>query len=806
MKLCLYNFSNYANRILDVRNKLEDYQDYFIKSTPNGVNFNPNDGVNTSIVLNIADDEIPNYIICVPDGTLDIDSRWYVIDANRTTGNQYRINLLRDVLADYYEEVYKSTAFIQKGMLPMSSPFIYNSEGMSFNQIKKEEIPLYDGSQCPWVVAYLSTNKPTHDVNWLPNKVSADIVVDSLGGWDYTEENEYNLYQDGTGAYHAWTFNDYTPGIISDNTLTELSWNNNGPQKTIGGTSGYGIHEEGVASHNTSLSLYGVDTTKPQSTPYQIATKALNSLIYNTTSSTDNKIKSWYSSNITGNGLLANVGKTIKETSTGKIYKINVSYGNIETIYNDIATGSSPYNEMQGIVDKVSQISGTGNNDSYTVTYKVQKVRPVFSELAQNDAVTIPFSNNGRSLDDAPYYMVAMPVGCNIIVDNSRISSEPDVVYGLAQQMGRVLGSELYDIQLLPYCPVPNVITQLQNELNVKDLTAGFDYVKITNEAGQVKSVLFYCTQSSFTNTVELTADQEATMINILKKYDYKVQNECDKWRLCSPGYTNTYDFSMAKNGGFKGFNIQCTYKPFNPLIAINPVYGGLYGQTFNKEQRGLILSGDFSMPRVTDAWIQYQLNNKNYEDIFNRQMVNMDVQQGIQRQEAIWGMIAGTAQGGVSGGVTGGMVGGPAGAAVGATVGAGASLAAGIADISNMKRLQAEQKSYATDMYNYNLGNIKATPNTLTKTSAFTILNKLVPFLEYYTCTDDEKQAFINKLSYNGMSIGVIGTVGTYIDNTYNNHKYIQGTIIQIDLPNEETHMANTINDELMKGVRIRV
>ena len=55
-------------------------------------------------------------------------------------------------------------------------------------------------------------------------------------------------------------------------------------------------------------------------------------------------------------------------------------------------------------------------------------------------------------------------------------------------------------------------------------------------------------------------------------------------------------------------------------------------------------------------------------------------------------------------------------------------------------------------------------------------------------------------------MSIGVIGQVGTYINNTYNNHKYIQGTIIHIDLPNEETHMANTINDELMKGVRIRV
>ena len=51
MTLYLYNFNNYANRILDVRNKLADYDDYFIKATPSGVNFNPNDGVNTSIVF-----------------------------------------------------------------------------------------------------------------------------------------------------------------------------------------------------------------------------------------------------------------------------------------------------------------------------------------------------------------------------------------------------------------------------------------------------------------------------------------------------------------------------------------------------------------------------------------------------------------------------------------------------------------------------------------------------------------------------------------------------------------------------------
>ena len=789
MTLYLYSFNNYANRLLDVRNTLADYSNYFIKATSSGVNFNPNDGVNTSIVLNIADDEIPNYIICVPDGTTNIHSRWYVMDANRTTGNQYRVNLLRDVLADYYNEIYHSTAFIQKGMLPMSSPFIYNSEGMSLNQIKKEEILLYDESQCPWVVAYLSTNKPTNEVKWISNEVTADITVNNLNNWDYTADKEYNIYQTGKGAYHAWTKSNYR--------LDEWAWSNLGKQQCIENKNAYGhTYTTLTAQHSTSLTF---NPTLENIEPTII------SIMTNTSNSTDYKIKTWYSDNLTGSNLLDYEGKYIKETSTGKVYKIGISYGGLTSISEDVATGTNPYIELQGIIDKVPQIQGTGNNSSYTVTYEVQKVRPIFTEIIQKDTITIPFSNSGRALDDAPYYMVAMPVGCDFFVGNSRYRSEPDVVLGLAQQMGRALGSELYDIQLLPYCPVPNTIARL-NELNLKDFKINDDYVTITDGNNNVKSILFYCTHSSFTNTVKLTADQSYTIQRILKDYDVKVQNECDKWRLCSPGYTNTYDFSMAKNGGFNGFNIQCTYKPYNPLIAVNPVYGGLYGQTFNKEQRGLILSGDFSMPRVTDAWVQYQLNNKNYEDIFNRQMVNMDIQQGIQRQEAIAGMIAGSLQGGVSGAMAGNLIGGGIGTAVGAAVGTVASAGAGILDYKNMQKLQKEQKSYATDMYNYNLGNIKATPTTLTKAGAYTILNKLVPFLEYYTCTDDEKQAFINKLCYNGMSIGIIGTIGTYINNSYHGFKYIQGTIIDIDLPNEETHMANTINDELMKGIRIKV
>ena len=34
-----------------------------------------------------------------------------------------------------------------------------------------------------------------------------------------------------------------------------------------------------------------------------------------------------------------------------------------------------------------------------------------------------------------------------------------------------------------------------------------------------------------------------------------------------------------------------------------------------------LVPDGDFSLPMVTDAFVEYELNNKNYQQIFNRQI-----------------------------------------------------------------------------------------------------------------------------------------------------------------------------------------
>lgn len=281
-----------------------------------------------------------------------------------------------------------------------------------------------------------------------------------------------------------------------------------------------------------------------------------------------------------------------------------------------------------------------------------------------------------------------------------------------------------------------------------------------------------------------------------------KLSNCCDTYRLVSPNYQGQFEFSLAKNGDITYFNVDCNYKPFSPYIHVNPDFNNLYGRDFN-DARGLICSGDFSIGMYGDQFEQYQLQNKNYEAIFNRQIQNMDVKNSIANQQAKWGIAAGTVGGGISGAVAGGMSGGGIyGAIAGAAVGTGASLAGGIMDYKNMQKLQAEEKDYAKDMYNFNLQNIQALPYSITKTGSLTINNKFFPLIEYYTCTPDEKNVFIDKLKYNGMTIMKISTLDSFIE--AGNPSFIKGQLIRLENMSEDTHMARTIYEEILKGVYI--
>lgn len=311
--------------------------------------------------------------------------------------------------------------------------------------------------------------------------------------------------------------------------------------------------------------------------------------------------------------------------------------------------------------------------------------------------------------------------------------------------------------------------------------------------------------------TIEGTISVRAKWIMPDRPIDIKIKNECDMYRLSSPNFMSMYEFKKTKlRNGILSFNIDCTYKPFTPYIKLNPNYDdSLYAtQDFN-DSMGLILSGDFSIPMLSDAWINYELQNRNYQAVFNRQIQNLDVNMQIAKEQQQFQAVVGTLTGSIGAGAGGAMagfkMGGPygaiAGAAIGATTGLATGIAGGVMDAQWLARQQQEARSFAVDNFNYQLGNTQALNPTITKSTPLTYNNKVWPILEYYTCTNKEKELLEQKIKYDGMTIMAIDTLRAYASNDGK----LKGKLIRLEGLKDDSHVADAIYQEVDKGFYIK-
>jgi len=271
--------------------------------------------------------------------------------------------------------------------------------------------------------------------------------------------------------------------------------------------------------------------------------------------------------------------------------------------------------------------------------------------------------------------------------------------------------------------------------------------------------------------------------------FDKKVINQCDTYRLCSPNYASIFEFNLLKTGSITKFNVDCTYKPYSPYIHINPNWSKLYGEDYD-DTRGLICQGDFSLPIINDQWINYQIQNKNYLNSFNRQIDSIELQNKYAKQSDIINASVGAVQGAMSGAAIGGVAGAVGGGLL--------SAAAGAQDVYINEKLRNDALDLTKDQFNYSLDNIKSLPNTLARVGAFDYNNKLFPILEYYSCSEQEKEIFKNKMLYNGMTIMRVDKINSF---SIGNKNYVKGKLIRCETLDEATHEFNTIANELNKG-----
>lgn len=800
MNLYFLIYNNYYNRIVKKESTLNDYIDYVVGSPVLGVtNWNPRDGVSTEQVLNSWVYDTPDYLV-VTDDSGNIVSRWFVIESEYLRGQQYRVTLYRDVIVDNYEDILQAPCFIEKAT-PKSirDPAIYNNEDMTFNQIKQNETLLWDETQCPWIVGYIPRDS-------FKTNTTVSIEAQLTGSADITVENlsDYPFYQYANTVVSGqvtnptikilltyWLISGASDNFYYDNTISiDQNGNYLGKKSSqSGGINGYywfeSIRNPLYVPKNNFTDEYARQVVANMPT---LAGDFQDLSDYVVATLTQEQYKQ----------LLKDKNKIIYESSTGQYWRVTL-------------TGSSSPGSTTttigwdtGLGIKMRNAMVTSFGDGYKLLEPINKNLPVFSFTSETAYQTLTFEPVEVNLSvevpatryhasETPYDIFCMPYSNTLKIKKSGTTyinnTSASAAITIAQQIAAEVGSgNIYDVQLLPYCPVRYCIMD----------DGSFDigsaiYSNIMAGSSKV-SVLLWATSDNFSFTIPLVIPEEKTVL------DKKVKTETEFVRFVAPNYSNSFEFDPQMNEGVNYVNVLCHYKPFNPYIKLQPNFKGMYGSDFN-DARGLICQGDFSLAQVTSAWADYELQNKNYSNIFSREVQNLKVTNSVQREREIWGAATGSLSGAAGGAALGMMVGGPIGAAVGGGVGAIASAIGGWKDIQLNDKLRNEALDYKRDMFGYQLQNIQALPYGLAKTSAISPDNKFVPFIEYYACTEQEVQALEDKLTYNGYTIMRIGNIQNYLQSR---RTYIKGRIIRIENIADDYHMLKAVADEIYKGVFI--
>ena len=786
------NYKNYLNRFADKEATLADYlakdPSYFMQAN---VNFKLGDGVNTYQI--VATNNEYNYLLVVEGDS--ILSRWYIMDSDYITKNQSRLTLLRDVVVDSWAALKDAPVYVDKGWVNVQNPLIFNTEGVGFNQIKKAEILLKDEFPCAWLVAYVATQLEGQEFK--PIKGSAidsdtpyDIKVPKQG--DITAWEYYKYTTDAVGPGNELYSNTYNHkfhvyGVLADNAgVYKFTYNEN--------TVVDGIHV--VPQGTTCTGLY-------------VGDRQLRKLYEDTyRTSINSQVNGQVGTASTAyiNNINALDGKIIRYYDDG--YKYSRIYVKTKTEhYNETyVSAGALYNNMKTWVEG----AGGTNINNKTLSFETDVTRYYIElvDITQNISAKFTFDASKQKLADAPYYMVCMPYGDFTlhITEEGTICNLPQTKEFAMELMNNFVfngQSWIYDYQLLPYCPINGLsasVDEFGSDIYVDNYTPA-SIMKVMDGVG-LKSVVFLAKYSKFSVQINM-ANKPA--YNYLTKVETdpverKVKSECELVRLCSPNGSNSFDFNPQMNDGFDYIQVDCTYKPYSPYIHVAPDFAGLYGDNFG-DTRGLIVQGDFSLPTLTNQWKEYEINNKNYANVFNRETQSLEFQEQKRRTQAGWSIAAGTLTGAASGAGAGALIAYGGGAIAGAVLGGGASLGAGLADYHIAKELYAEQMSLRFDRFKYSLDNIKARPNGLAKTSAFTNNNKIFPFIEFYSATDTEKEALRQKIRYEGMKLGVVGTIETY-GHGPEPHTYFRGTLIRLENYNADYHFIQTLTNELMMGI----
>lgn len=813
-----YKFNNYYNRIIKRYDTIAGYGTPMTSQT--NCNFVHGDGVNTSFTLNKGTtiEDTPDY--CV---VLDYNnkiSRWFVTNSFKSRNGQDRLQLRRDLIADFYSDIINySPCLIRKGYVSQNNPLIFNDEGVQYNKIKQDEILIKDESNCSYIVGFISnTAYPSGaTVNGTVKEYNYDYSYTTLADFPYknyvqgagnnhTESATmlknlsldniyYSLKYNGRTSYNA-------PSRYRD---IEMIFNKNGIGKPSYYTSDFGsqaynlYYQYGTTWTDVMLKCAPIPSyTISETDLYNYLMQNYSSVLFNKV----NNIPSSYAKNLLGieestyNELSQFDGKKIKISNT--VYTCRITNGNTSrssvVTYN--AYNPSIVSNFNGILTYINDRKPTQsemsagwydlyyyeNNKTYygkdlKVMGELEDFYLELTEASSNISTSVDTPSNRTHLASQPYDMFMLINESNISykVGTTDYISNHEYNINIAEAICQNAGSGAYDIQIVPFNPMRGTILA-DGTLNFYN----YDVHEIKNASNVVIGHYVLCNSSDLKFTLEKN-ELKFNPTNYKKDFNLK------QYRLCSPNQETAFDFSPSMNGGINTWEISCNYRPFASYIKVQPTWGWLYGAaTYNSKTdfRGLVYNSSLCVTQLSDAYANYVSNNKNFQQLFDNQINTLTKTQNIQlsAMEETLGWRSYT----------------------GMPISSIARVIGGSKDIEMQRELNNVALGKMQSDFNYQMDNIKSMPHTIKKLTAINEDTRIFPYIEVYSCSPKEEESFDYKIQYTGMTVMTTGKINDYIQAGV--ETFVQADLIRLDISrSEETannQIAVEIASELEKGI----
>ena len=579
MQLLLLHYNNYFNRIIKKEDTVAKYMNadahYRVASN---INFNPGDGVNTSLVLGLGqngtlfDVEEFDYLVAyeIVDNITKIDSRWFILEQDRKRSGQYELTLKRDVIADNYNDVVDSPIYLEKGFInDVNDPLLYNSESMNLNQIKQLEIPLKDETQSGWVVGYIPSDafpkvEPAYDrvEKKVTIPMSADITVNGLSSWSYwkycSANPNYKFMADNAGkrkvtvkirSQRVWASSGRTArcDMVTANYTFYPNSSDSGTYSQV--NSGFIENSSGSWNFPQWYQDYGPVTFSQGTINSSICGKIFDPVRNNSAFNTSLNA-------ILGNGI--SIGDTselrrlqdkiILDSSTNTYYRISVittSASNPITVNSSVSGGQAALTALKNAMYYPNGAGGSLQGEYATFTASNSSTSYAVQLTNVGVSLYVDLNSDRAHLNDAPYDMFCIPFSDTLKLKygDTQFTCSKNVALSMATEIAKDLGSKsVYDVQLLPYCPNRTLIVKSDSPSTVLDLTGvKYDLIKesVTNDP---KSAVIWCTESTF----QVPITTESSVVEFTPTADVPSKVSIENYYAMMNEYISSINYRMA--------------------------------------------------------------------------------------------------------------------------------------------------------------------------------------------------------------------------------------------------------------------